>query len=186
MCEQPISDGQHWNVALIGHSYIRHLQSHMDGFPADANLRLNRSLYTVTTCSRGGLKVRTLANDVSMTQFSTQQDFVFLQIGGNDLCDPRLKNSCHQITSFAQYLRHGVGVRRVIIGQLLRRQPWATDSDYNARVFRLNNLFSAWTKENQDLSIYFWHHRGFSDAALSYLDPRDGVHLFYSSTNRIS
>ncbi|KAJ8301835.1 hypothetical protein KUTeg_020822 [Tegillarca granosa] len=158
----------------------------MDSFPPDANLRLSRSIYTVTTRSRGGLKVRTLANDASMTQFSTQQDIVFLQIGGNDLCNPglRVESLCHQITSFAHYLRHGVGIRRVIIGQLLRRQPWATDSDYNARVVSLNNLLSAWTKENQDLSIYFWHHRGFWDATLSYLDPRDGVHLLYSPTNQ--
>ena len=77
-------------------------------------------------------------------------------------------------TRFVQtlYLRAGVGIGIVIVGQLLRRQPWASRPDFNEDVVKVNVLF----KEEIDKieGVHFWSHRGFC-ADLSYLG-QDGVH----------
>ena len=66
--------------------------------------------------------------------------------------------------------RDGVGVRTVIVGQLLRRQPC---NNFNEDIVRVNTLL----KEEMDTldGAYFWPHRGFW-ADLSY-EGRDGVHI---------
>ena len=63
------------------------------------------------------------------------------------------------IISVALYLRDGLGTSVVIIGQLLRRQPWASTRDFNQKIVGANRLLNE--KCDNEERIYFWHHRGF-------------------------
>ena len=62
------------------------------------------------------------------------------------------------IISLALYFHEGLGISVVIIGQLLRRQPWASPRDLNQKIVGTNQLL----KEKCDIQerIYFWFHRG--------------------------
>jgi hypothetical protein len=84
--------------------------------------------------------------------------------------------------SYANFLIHGVGVKTVIIGQLLPRDPRKSPVGYNAEVMRINNHIAQLAATYND--VHFWRHRGFWDS-LSYLG-RDGVHLTKVTLNGIS
>lgn len=75
--------------------------------------------------------------------------------------------------SFANYLIHGYGVKSVIIGQLLRRDPRKSPIGYNEEVISLNKHLEHLTSSEEH--VHFWKHRGFW-TNLAYLG-RDGVHL---------
>ena len=85
------------------------------------------------------------------------------------------------ICSFIECLLVGVGVGRVIVGQLLRRQPWAIKSPtFNDDVITINIK----TEEplNKIEGAYFWHHRNFCDS-FDFLG-RDGVHILNDRSDR--
>ena len=44
------------------------------------------------------------------------------------------------ILSLAAYMHDGLGISCVIIGKLLRRQPWALSRDFNRNVVTINQL----------------------------------------------
>lgn len=52
----------------------------------------------------------------------------------NDLCHTKPEKVTKDILSYGQYLTDGVGIRNVVIGQLLRRQPCASRASYKADV----------------------------------------------------
>ena len=64
-------------------------------------------------------------------------------------------------------------VGHFIVGQVLRRQPWASRHKFNEDILNVNSLLKD-KMDNLD-GAYFWPHRGFW-AELSYLG-RDGVHI---------
>ena len=72
--------------------------------------------------------------------FDIRPDLCFLQIGENDILSGDEQSIARNILSLASYLHEGMGISHVIIGQLFRRQPWASSSDFNSRVVRVNNL----------------------------------------------
>ena len=80
-----------------------------------------------------------------------------------------LYRHCFVCTIFTCWCALGI----VIVGHLLRRQPWASRPDFNEDVVKVNVLL----KEDLDKieGAHFWSHRGFW-ADLSYLG-QDGVHI---------
>lgn len=75
------------------------------------------------------------------TEFIEVPDICYIQIGENDLDnkDIIIQKLVEQIVSFVKYLVIGIGVRRVGVGQLFRRQPWAVSViDFNSRVIEVN------------------------------------------------
>jgi len=158
----------------------------MDNCFDDNNLRLILDKFHVYVRARGGLTIKTPSQDPTLTNFDEHPYIVFLQIGGNDLCQPNNTPDkiCRDILSFANFLRYGKDIHTVIIGQVLRRQPWASSPDFNNCVHVLNYLldFRIRNCDSYD-NIHFWHHRGFRNPTLSHLDPRDGVHLLYHRHN---
>lgn len=79
------------------------------------------------------------------------------------------------ILSYAEYLNEGVGILTVIIGQLLRRQPWASRTSFND-VIIVMTVNSQLKSETEKLhGIHFWSHRGFW-ADLTYLGRDGGQH----------
>ncbi|XP_061187183.1 uncharacterized protein LOC133195356 [Saccostrea echinata] len=169
-----MEEGMKIHVRIIGHSYIRRLGEFVADNEHYANLQLDKSQYLVDFQARGGLTFQRLAQCAEFTNFPKPPPAVcFLQMGGNDLCRRQPDKVFTDILSYAQFLRDGVGLKKVIVGQLLRRQPWATRQGYNEDVVSVNSKLR---KETATLkNIYFWQHRGFW-TDLSYLG-RDGVHI---------
>lgn len=97
----------------------------------------------------------------------------FIQLGGNDLCHAKPGKVTTDILSYALYLKDCVDIRNVVIGQLLRRQPWASRASYNVDVVNVNRQLKSEVEKRQ--GIHFWTHRGFW-TDLTYLG-RDVVHI---------
>ena len=80
-------------------------------------------------------------------------EMVFIQIGESDLvCStPNIH--------FAQYLLDGCGVKYVIIGQVLRRDPRRSTATFNDDV--VNFYISLASACANHLGISYWKHHGF-------------------------
>ncbi|XP_061185179.1 uncharacterized protein LOC133193234 [Saccostrea echinata] len=96
-----------------------------------------------------------------------------MQIGENDILLNSDEVIVRDILSLASYLHSGVGIRTVIVGQLLRRQPWASSSDFNDRIVAINVMLKEQCAAMN--GVHFWPHRGFWED-LTFL-CHDGVHL---------
>ena len=132
------------------------------------------------------------------TQFSEIPGICFLHIEENDIdvnydqnreSDHKLaylrqntiSKLVEHICSFVEYLLVGVGVGKVIVGQLLRRQPWAIKSPtFNDDVIFRNIKIEV--RFNKIGRAYFLHHRGFWDS-FAFLG-RDGVHILNDRSDR--
>ena len=160
-------------VGLIGHSYIRRLGKFMEQNAQFSNLCLDQSKFRVVIRSRGGLTIRGLANSRHLCVFPSVPDVCYVQIGGNYATRLDAHTIARDIVSFANCFLHGHGVKYVIIGQLLRRNPDDSPPGYNDEVVKINRILQSMT--SSITGIKFWKHRGFwSD--LAYLG-HDGVHL---------
>ncbi|XP_062571148.1 uncharacterized protein LOC134233175 [Saccostrea cucullata] len=160
-------------VCILGHSYIRRLKEFINASDLRTNLNLDMDSFKVDFRSRGGLTFKRLAHCAEFLRFDAPPDICFIQMGSNDLSLNNPQKVCTDLISYAQYLRDGVGIKTVIVGQLLRRQPWASRDKFNEDVVKVNNLLKEETGKVD--GVYFWPHRGFW-ADLSYLG-RDGVHI---------
>lgn len=88
--------------------------------------------------ARGGLRIASLANSKNLLTFEVTPDICFLQIGENDVLSISVDTIVRDIVALASFIRSGIGIRTVIIGQLLRRQPWASSPDFNNRIVAIN------------------------------------------------
>ena len=131
-------------------------------------------------------------------QFSEYPSICFLHIGENDLDvnydqnrqsdhtlvylrQNTISKLVEHICSFVEYLLVGVGVGKVIVGQLLRRQPWAIKSPtFNDDVITINIKIEE--RLNKIEGAYFWHNRGVWDS-FDFLG-RDGVHILNHRNDR--
>lgn len=162
-------------VSLIGHSFIRRLRDFMNHNPDSYNLRLDNGQYQVSCLTRGGLTITRLGSLREFTSFTLRPDLAFLQIGGNDLvCStPNISKLVKDIVAYAQYLTYGCGVKHVIIGQILRRDPRHSTATFNTDVLTLNHELALACADHSNIS--FWKHRGFW-ASMDFL-AADGVHI---------
>jgi hypothetical protein len=160
-------------VALIGHSFIARLDNYMRSHSNLRNMNLQSDKFSVIVRARGGLRTCHLARSSSMLAFDTIPDLCFLQLGENDIRNLAVEHVIRNILSIASFLRDGIGIRSVVIGQLLRRQPWASSPDFNDKVIQINIQLQQ--RIVSHTGIHFWRHRGFW-SNLSFLGA-DGVHL---------
>lgn len=128
--------------------------------------------------ARGGLRIASLAHSRDLLTFEVTPVICFLQIGENDVLSFNVDTIVRDIVALASFIRSGIGIRTVIIGQLLRRQPWASSSDFNNRIVAINVKLRTQTSSLD--GVYFWQHREFWQD-LSFL-CRDGVHLRCSAS----
>lgn len=160
-------------VGIIGHSYVKRLERFILQNPVYKNLCLNEDRIKVCFRGQGGLSVCGLVNSPRLCTFPIVPSLCFLEIGGNDATTRPANVIAQDIWSYANYLIHGLGVKNVIIGQLLRRDPRKSPLGYNTEVLQINKHLDQLTANHDQ--VHFWKHRGFWDN-LSYLG-RDGVHL---------
>lgn len=165
-------------ICLLGHSFISRLRRYLTSHPDLMNLRLYREQYDVIIRARGGLRIASLAHSRDLLTFEVTPVICFLQIGENDVLSFNVDTIVRDIVALASFIRSGIGIRTVIIGQLLRRQPWASSSDFNNRIVAINVKLRTQTSSLD--GVYFWQHRGFWQD-LSFL-CRDGVHLRCSAS----
>ncbi|XP_062572922.1 uncharacterized protein LOC134234884 [Saccostrea cucullata] len=165
-----MDDVKRLSVCIIGHSFVSRLQRYMDSNSSLMNLNLDSDNFNVWVCARGGLRVSQLKDFI---KFKNKPHVCFIQIGENDILRYEMEKLSTDILSIASYLHEGMDIPVVIVGQLLRRQPWASSSDFNAKIVAANNFLKAGCSDLE--GVHFWHHRGFwSD--LNFL-CYDGVHL---------
>ncbi|XP_052710867.1 uncharacterized protein LOC128185270, partial [Crassostrea angulata] len=141
--------------------------------PVYENLGLDEEQINACFRGQGGLSIYGLANSSRLCAFSAVPTLCVLEIGGNDATTQPAHVIAQDIFSFANYLIHGYGVKSVIIGQLLRRDPRKSPIGYNEEVISINKHLEHLTSSEEH--VYFWKHRGFW-TNLAYL-VRDGVHL---------
>lgn len=149
------------------------LGRYMDSHPDVYNLNLLEDKYSVCVWARGGLRISRLARDRDLLSFDVSPDICFMQIGENDVLSFSVEVIVRDILALASYIHSGLGVTRVIIGQLLRRQPWASSLYFNERIIAINVRLQAQASSRE--GIHFWPHRGFWQN-LDFLCD-DGVHL---------
>lgn len=113
-------------ICLMRHSFISRLERYLTFHPDLMNLRLYREQYDMIFRARGGLRIASLAN------------LGFLQIGENDVLSNNLDTTVRDIVALASFIRSRIGIRTVIIGQSLRRQPLASSPDFNNRIVDIN------------------------------------------------
>lgn len=113
------------SVCLIGHSFVPRLQRFMQTNSQLGNLKLDSDYFNEFTCARWGLRVAQLPAFVS---FPTKPHMCFSHIGENYLLRCDINKLATDILSFASYLHEWMGISIMIVGQILRRQPWASSS----------------------------------------------------------
>ncbi|KAK3108363.1 hypothetical protein FSP39_006411 [Pinctada imbricata] len=165
-------------VAIIGHSFIRRLREYAEKCNIK-NLNLD-SHFSVSMRGKGGLCLKHLSYDASILRFVSSPDICFLQLGENDIQSNSVPlKIATDIIAIANFLHDGVGVKIVLVGQLLRRLPYSACNGFNEKVVEINRCLKAMS--NHIEGVEFWSHRGFW-ADLSYLGP-DGVHLMCTPSN---
>jgi hypothetical protein len=161
------------SVCLIGHSFVRRLEQYMEDFSDLRNFSLDSGQFRVFVRARDDMRLADLTRSSAYLCFPVVPDMCFLHIGEDDLYQYDSDMLSQEIVSLASYLREGVGIRCVLVSQLLRRRPTVVPPGYNDRIIEVNiNLQRE--LENRE-GIYFWRHRGFWKT-LDFLCA-DGVHL---------
>lgn len=145
-------------ICLIGHSFISCLEQYLTFHPDLTNWRLYRKQYDVIIRACGGLRIASLANSKNLLTFEVTPDICFLQIGENDVLSINVDTIVRDIVALALYIRSGIGIRTVIIGQLLRCQPWASSPNFTNRIVTINVKLR--TQMSSLDWVYLWQHRG--------------------------
>ena len=168
-------------VLILGHSFVRRLEEFSQSEPEWLNLGFDVTKIDVSFIGIGGGTIRggtkCIINKGHMTAIhNIQPHIVYLQIGGNDLCDFDCKSLTlsQDIMSYAEFLLQGYGVQHVVVGQLLPRFSRRCPADYNYKVCQVNNELIKLCASASNVT--FWHHRGFWNDAQSLIG-NDGVHL---------
>ena len=94
------------------------------------NSNLDMDKFRISVCARGGLRMAQLSS-TNFLNFSSVSRMWFIQIGENDISIFDCTTLARYIISLALYLREQLGISVVIIGQLLRRQPWVFLRDFD-------------------------------------------------------
>ena len=128
------------DIVLFGHSFINHLESYIDKDVSRNNLGLDISQYNVRIKGLSGLsfeKRKRLRREERVVRGAS---IVFLDIGTNDLANASYDpiKFARDLCSYAEYLREGFDVGRIIIGQILFRDVLPYD-EFNAHVVKAND-----------------------------------------------
>ena len=165
------------DIVLFGDSFITYFAEFLETEDKYNNLGLDESKFKIRCIGLRGLSLSRRRQLYSREKELSCANFISVSLGSNDLCKKEYHPAkfAKDLISFAQYLKYGYGVQKVVIGQILFREK-VNYADYNSHVTEANNeLFNlCQTQINQ--GIYFWRHRGIWNLDYSILD-RDVVHL---------
>lgn len=166
-------------ILVLGHSFVWRLAQ----FTMEANLPCIAHNFHCAEPSEiqfygiGGRTVTRLRQfDLSLVaQF--KPNIIILEIGSNDLCDPRLNTNdlATNIFHLVQTLHFSYNVSHIIVSQVLpRRSPPRMIPSYNTRVSQLTRLLSHFLRVTPFATLWF-HPKILRTRSSVFL--RDGVHL---------
>ena len=169
------------NIVIVGHSFVRRLGDYLRRtYGQYFNMGLDFDRAFVTFLHQGGLTAAGARRNFVDHIISLGPDIVYIELGSNDLCHPRL--SPQDVGDCLQDLANDLiqrGVHFVMLGQVVMRAdraiPRATRS-YNTKVRHFNAYMTDLFAPGTPLPARFWRHRGMTYAGRSILGP-DGVHL---------
>lgn len=172
-------------VLVLGHSFVWRLAK----FTMEANLPcISHNFHCIEPSEIqfygiGGRTVTKLRQfDLSLvTQFNPT--IIILEIGSNDLCNPRLNTNdlATNIFRLVQTLHFSYNVSHIIVSQVLPRRsfPRMTPS-YNTRVTQLTRLLHHFLRVTPFATLWF-HPKILRTQSSVFL--RDGVHLNFSGNH---
>ena len=163
-------------VFIFGHSFVHRFQSFLQSDVKYINLGLCQSRFSVKCYGLGELKLNQSRRLHSADNIIAGADLVILDIGSNDVCEQDYSPDRFvlNLISYANYLLHGLDVKKVVIVQLLYRDKVPFVS-YNDVVINTNIILERTINANNS-PILFWKHRGMWKPPVPILD-KDGVHL---------
>ena len=129
---------------------------------------------------KGGWKL----HDVQLHRLAilaSSPDFLFFQIGSNDLCNPACQPEAlaDSILRAALELAQASGAHLAFVGQITKRAVGTYMSAEAVQAFEAARLRASHYLRTQAVkypSVHFWKHHGLERPATPFLDP-DGVHL---------
>ena len=166
-------------ILVLGHSFVWRLEK----FIKEAQFNCLDQHFAVADNvlvrfhGIGGRTVDSLRNFDLPVITSFQPTLVILEIGSNDLCNPRsaVPIIAANILQLLQLLHYAFNVRHIIVNQVCKRNSNnRSHLSYNTRVFQLNYLLLQIIKQLPFAT--FWFHRRVTRSVLPMLLP-DGVHL---------
>ena len=158
-------------VCIFGHSLVRDVGNFCYSSPEFSNLRLDSDKFRVEFRAKGGLNFQNFAQ--LLYKFDHIPDLLFIQLGENDIGYVLPDLIVRDLLSFADYALTGIGVKRVVVGQLLRRDPNKFGHQFNVYVGYINDQLKQTCSTKQN--IEYWPHHGFW-ANFDHL-KYDGVHI---------
>lgn len=171
------------SIQIFGHSYVKRLKRFLrDHMQFRYNLNLVSSPLVQYSGYSGAVMDTSRSNLTDIIDFS--HDIVVLLIGINDLSHPQITPGSYAILDLVNSLLLRCNVKRVVVCQILHRQPSSTNKYrintewFNTRVDETNRMLSASIQALQHDQAIFWRLKGFwSPEAKSLSFSVDGVHL---------
>ena len=176
------------NVTVAGHSFVRHLNTYAcENHGFYHNLKLEQYVANVNFVGISGLTVSRLINDHLHAVVENQPSIVYLELGTNDLSDPRLtaKEVGNRILELCRMLLN-LGVRRVIIGEITFRVGRGIPQkcpDFNYKVLDLNQFLQVHIDGDELPGVVFWRHKYLWQSAINLY--RDGLHYNRDGNKRL-
>jgi len=163
---------------VIGHSFIvradRYLYSQ-----CDYNFTFPRVSHQVKLQGCSGAHVNDLMPLFHDAYFHS--DVVILDIGTNDLTNNRItaQSLALQVFNTARRLTRYVGVKHVIILEVLPRTTWGKHGapiSFSSKVSHYNSMLKNLVFQYKEtVPVTFWFHKGIASKIENYIS--DGVHL---------
>ena len=167
------------NVVVLGHSFMRRLDSFLTRQHGQHfNLGIDYDRAFIQYVYVGGLTADRARADYVHYVLSLAPDVVYIELGTNDLCHPRVGpcEVAERLRSLAMDLVHG-GVHLVMVGETIPRASRAiprVTRGFNDKVMGMNQRLRQLLDPSTTDSTRFWRHRGLQQP--NVLCP-DGVHL---------
>ena len=169
-------------VLVIGHSFVKRLLASAIA-ARKRNLGLDYAKFTVILHGVSGLKLTQFEAEVRQLVSCVQPDFVFFEMGTNDICDGENASvvcleTAHRMVDLARWVV-GECHAKVYVGEILPRNvelcnhKWPVPHDFNDRVISVNKTVADLTSEIPQIKL--WLHMGLNNFAKVL--SADGVHM---------
>ena len=169
-------------VAIIGHSFVRRLQSYVNQDDSKRNLGLTYTSHQVAMRGGGGRRISHLQQEFAFIGHM-QPEVVLIDIGTNDLDSLRkpVQVLARELFQVAATLRDRYNVKLVVICEVFYRTPVgryaSSNPNFNELVHEFNQTCKTYAASASHVfrNIHFWHHSGLVHNWQQYIV--DGVHF---------
>ena len=169
-------------MVIIGHSFVRRLESYIGEDDARSNFGLSNSTHSVKFSGIGGARIPQLRRRMQIIA-DEKPNVVIVDIGTNDVYNRRasVHSLVHNLFNIVHMLHTTYGVKQVIIMEMFFRTSHgrfgSRNPQFNVDVLEFNKLCKRYVEVHSCRlrNIQFWHHVGLTNNWQQYIE--DGVHL---------